>query len=60
MTLRVFDIAGREVSTLVDEYMSGGLHMASFNGSHLASGIFFYRLCVDGNLIDAKKALLVR
>lgn len=60
VTLRVFDIAGREVSTLVDEYMSGGLHMASFNGSHLASGIFFYRLCVDGNLIDAKKALLVR
>jgi len=44
MTLRVFDVQGREVATLVNGYRSAGSHEVTFGGSNLASGIYIYHL----------------
>jgi hypothetical protein len=41
---KVYDILGREVATLVNEEKSAGTYEVEFNGSNLASGIFFYQL----------------
>jgi hypothetical protein len=57
--LTVFDYLGRDVATLVNEYKEAGYYEASFDASHLSSGIYFYQLQV-GKLSAAKKMLLVR
>lgn len=44
VTIRVFDILGREVTTLVNEWEAPGTYRTAFNGSSLASGIYYYRL----------------
>jgi hypothetical protein len=45
VSLRVFDVLGREVSTLVNKQsLSAGVHMMSFDAANLASGVYFYRL----------------
>jgi glucose/arabinose dehydrogenase len=44
VTLRVFDILGREVATLVDAVQGGGDHTATFSGAGIASGVYVYRL----------------
>jgi hypothetical protein len=58
VTLKVYDILGREVSTLVSERQSAGSHGARFDGTHLASGVYFYRL-QSGAFTDTKKLLLI-
>lgn len=58
--LVVFDILGREISTLVNEKRSAGLHTTSFNASGLSSGIYFYSLQIDGSIIDTKKMILLK
>ena len=42
--LKVYDIRGREVATLVDGHHPAGFYKASFNTRHLASGVYFYRI----------------
>ncbi len=49
VTLKVYDVLGREVETLVDGKQSPGAHVVSFDGSRFASGVYFYRLTVAGN-----------
>ncbi|MGD0591188.1 MAG: C25 family cysteine peptidase [Bacteroidota bacterium] len=44
VTLKVFDILGREVKTLVNDRQSAGLHSVTFNASNLSSGVYFYQL----------------
>jgi photosystem II stability/assembly factor-like uncharacterized protein len=44
VTLTVFNTLGQSVATLVNEDQDGGYHTAEFNGSGLASGVYFYRL----------------
>ena len=53
VTLRIYDITGREVLKLVNEVKPVGFYTAQFNGANLASGVYFYRMNVDG--IDNKK-----
>lgn len=50
VSLRVYDITGKEVATLVDKEMEGGYYTAEFNGSNLASGVYFYRLITTDNI----------
>ncbi|MCL4538477.1 MAG: T9SS type A sorting domain-containing protein [Bacteroidetes bacterium] len=57
--LKVFDVLGREVETLVNERQSAGAHSVKFNGTNLASGIYFYRLQA-GTYYDTKKLLLLK
>lgn len=59
VTMKVYDILGREVATLVDEYQSVGLHSATFDGTHLASGVYFCRLTAPG-INRVKKMLLTK
>lgn len=59
-TLKVFDILGREVATLVNEEKSPGEHEVQFNfdNSHTSSGIYFYELKVGENRITKKMSLI--
>jgi photosystem II stability/assembly factor-like uncharacterized protein len=57
--LKVFDILGKEVETLVSEKLQSGEYESVFNGSSLPSGIYFYKLSA-GNYINTKKMVLVK
>lgn len=59
VTLKVFDILGNEVATLVDEYKPAGSYEVEFNASGLSSGIYFYKLH-SGSFIETKKMILLR
>jgi hypothetical protein len=59
VTLKVYDILGREVATLVNERKPAGSYSVTFDGSHLASGVYFYRLqAVD--FVEVKKLVVLR
>ena len=59
VTLRVFDNSGREVKTLVNEFKQAGYYTDIFNGSDLASGVYFYKLSF-GDFVQTKKLSLVK
>jgi hypothetical protein len=59
VTLKIFDLAGREIATLINAKKEAGAHQIRFDASHLASGIYFYKL-TTGNLSATKKLLVVR
>ncbi|MBU1936047.1 T9SS type A sorting domain-containing protein [bacterium] len=59
VTLKVFDVLGRDVATLVNKTYSAGTHSVTFDGSHLPSGIYFYRL-LAGDFIQTKKMVLLK
>jgi hypothetical protein len=59
VTLRIYDITGREIETLVSERQNAGNHSVQFNGSNLPSGVYFYKI-EAGEYQAAKKLLLVK
>ncbi len=59
VTIRVFDILGREVATLLDGVQLTGTHTVSFNGLNLASGVYIYRLTA-GDVVSVKKMILLK
>ncbi len=59
ITLRIYDILGREIKTLVDRKMVPGKYSVKFNGANLPSGIYFYRLS-GGNFSITKKMILMK
>jgi hypothetical protein len=59
VTLDVFDVVGRDVAALVNDYRAPGSYTLTFDGSHLASGVYFLRL-VAGKEIRQIKMLLLR
>jgi hypothetical protein len=59
VTLKVYDVLGREVRTLVNERQTAGDHSVTFNAAKLSSGIYFYRLQA-GNNIQTKKLVLMK
>jgi hypothetical protein len=59
VTLKVYDITGREVKTLVNEFKNAGFYTVDFNGSNLSSGIYIYKI-VSGNYSETKKMTLVK
>jgi polyhydroxybutyrate depolymerase len=59
VTLKVYDVLGNEVSTLVNEEKPAGSYEVEFNASNLASGIYFYQLRT-GEFILTKKMVLIR
>jgi len=59
VTLKVYDILGREVKNLVNEFKQAGSYIVSFDASSLSSGVYFYRLDVNG-FSDAKRMILIK
>jgi hypothetical protein len=67
VTLKVFDIAGKEIATLVNQNLEAGEYSYKFSiynplalaGYHLGSGVYFYQLSA-GNFIDTKKFILLK
>ncbi len=60
VTLKVFDLQGKEVQMLVNKKQSAGSYSAEFNGVNLSSGIYFYTLFLNGATVDTKKMLLIK
>ncbi len=60
VSLNIFDVSGKEVDVLVNENLNPGTKKYKFDGSKLASGIYFYSLFVNGDLIDTKRMILLK
>jgi hypothetical protein len=60
ITLKVYDLLGREVVILVNEKQNSGTYEVKFDGSNYSTGVYFYRLLADGNIIDTKKLVLIK
>jgi len=59
VTIKVFDILGSEVATLVNEEKPAGSYEVQFEGSGLTSGIYFYRF-QSGSFVETKKMILLK
>ncbi len=60
VSLKVFDMLGREVAELVNESLKPGVYEVQFSGDGLASGIYFYRLTSGGSQAAVRKMLLMK
>jgi hypothetical protein len=67
VSLKVIDLLGREVATLVNEGKAAGTYQITFDAGKLPSGVYFYRLVANaissgqaGEYINTKKLLLLR
>ena len=58
-TVKVYDMLGKEVATLVNEEQSAGNYEVDFNAAGLSSGMYFYKLQTD-NFVETKKMLLLK
>ena len=58
-TLKVYDLMGREVQTLVNEKLQAGTYEVTFDGSGLTSGVYFYKLMTEG-FSETKRMLLIK
>jgi len=59
VTIKVYDVLGREVATLVNKQLQKGRHNVTLNGSKLSSGIYFYSMKA-GDFINTKKLILLK
>ncbi|MDP2303816.1 MAG: T9SS type A sorting domain-containing protein [Ignavibacteria bacterium] len=59
VTIKIFDILGKEITTLVNEEKKSGNHKIEFNGSKLSSGIYFYQI-KSGSFTATKKLVLLK
>lgn len=59
ISLKIYDINGKELSELVNENLKAGEYKVNFDGKSLPSGIYFYKLATD-NFTQTKKMLLVK
>jgi hypothetical protein len=59
VTLKVYDVLGREVAALVNEKQSAGYYSVTFNASNLPSGVYFYRI-MAGKFMSVKKLMVVK
>jgi hypothetical protein len=59
VSVKIYDILGNLVNTIYDGYKAAGYYNASFDGSNLSSGIYFYKIS-SGNFSDTKKMVLIK
>jgi hypothetical protein len=59
VNLTVFNTLGQQVATLVNGEMEAGYHSVRFDGSKLASGVYFYRLSA-GTYVETRKLLILK
>jgi hypothetical protein len=58
-TLKIYDVKGNEVATLVDEFKPAGSYEIEFNANNLSSGVYFYKL-LTGNISETRKMILLK
>jgi hypothetical protein len=59
VTLKIYDITGREIQTLVSEVKQAGYYSVDFNASSLSSGVYFYKI-QSGDFISVKRMVLIK
>lgn len=59
VSIKVYDVMGREVAELINDYKPSGNYSVDFNASNLASGVYYYRM-ISGNYSNTKKLLLMK
>ena len=59
VTIKIYDILGKLVKTIVDKEQREGTYQAQFNGSNLSSGVYFYQIEAD-NFVQAKKMIVLK
>jgi hypothetical protein len=57
VAINVYDILGKEVQKLIDEIKEAGYYSVEFDGSNLASGVYFYRILAEGEAQKFTKTL---
>ncbi|MCB0726059.1 MAG: YCF48-related protein [Ignavibacteria bacterium] len=60
ISLKVYDILGNEVATLINENIPAGSYDVQFNGADYPSGIYFYSFIIDGNVANTKRMVLLK
>ena len=60
ISLKVYDVQGKEIKTLVNEKQNAGYYQTKFDAEDLPSGIYYYSLFVNGNLAGTRKMILIR
>ena len=63
VSIRIYDITGRELSSLVNTIQTAGYYSVQFSGSNMASGIYFYNIIAEGNkknFVSVKKMVLIK
>jgi hypothetical protein len=58
VVLKVYNIVGQEIQTLVSGYQAAGRYQVTLNADYLSSGVYFYRLQSSGNTSMRKMVLL--
>jgi hypothetical protein len=56
----IYDVLGKKIVIPINEKQKAGIYEVMFDGSNLSSGIYFYRLTVNGSIIDTKKIILLK
>ncbi len=59
VTVKIYNVLGKEVAALVDQHQTAGRHKVSFNASNLSSGVYFYKIDA-GKFTSVKKMMLVK
>ena len=59
VSIKLFDMSGKEVATLIDETKTAGYYSVKFNAAGLSSGVYFYNISAD-NFSETKKMLLIK
>jgi hypothetical protein len=59
VSIKVYNVLGQEVATLVDQQLSPGSYQTTFDGSHVSSGVYVYKM-VAGSFQDSKKLVIVK
>ena len=59
VNIKVFNLLGEEVATLINSELSSGNYEVNFNGAKLSSGIYFYTITTN-NFVDTKKMIMMK
>lgn len=60
VTLKMYDVSGKEVATLADEQKESGAYELTLNAEMLSSGIYYYTFIVNGEIVETKRMVLLR
>jgi hypothetical protein len=60
VSIKIFDITGKEITTLVSTSMNKGSYTVNYNASQLSSGVYFYKLSVGSDFSESRKMILIK